>query len=363
MADITKRGPDDDCEDGGERGERGERGRRGHRGHRGHDGRDGATGPTGPTGNGSAGPTGPAGSTGSTGPTGPTGIAGTSTNTGATGPTGPTGDTGPTGPAGITGASAATGPTGPSGGPAGPTGSTGPIGPTGDGVCTFQAAVASIGPALIGMVMVPSTSDTVTPAIADGLAASANGVGILIALGVGGGTVQTNCLVVLTTAQWDAVTDQVGGLTPGATYYVSPTTRGHMTTTRPSATGTFTTQVGVALDPTTLIVEPSMPVRDLVIAAANCNGQAVGSGFIAGHRCFSSFTRNSAGNYSLVLDGNPPPDNDCVVLITPRTAFSIPVMYVGAVSGGVVTVLFNSVSATSPGPADANFSIAVIDDR
>jgi hypothetical protein len=212
------------------------------------------------------------------------------------------------------------------------------------------------------MVMVPSTADTVTPAIANGLADSANGVGILTSLAAGVGTVQTNCLVVLTTAQWDAVTDQVGGLTPGATYYVSPTTRGHLTTTRPSATGTFTTQVGVALDPTTLIVEPSMPVRDLVIAAANCNGQAAGSGFIAGHRGFSSFTRNSAGNYSIALDGNPPPDNDCVVLVTPRTAFSVPVAFVGAVSGGVVTVLFNNVG-TSGGPIDANFGVAVVDDR
>src|SRR5574342_15185 len=55
MADINKRGTDDDCGEDGERGERGKRGRRGHRGHRGHDGRDGATGPAGPIG-----PTGPA---------------------------------------------------------------------------------------------------------------------------------------------------------------------------------------------------------------------------------------------------------------------------------------------------------------
>ncbi|HSX23355.1 MAG TPA: hypothetical protein VLE97_11330 [Gaiellaceae bacterium] len=83
MADMNKRGPDDDCEDGeGERGERGERGRRGHRGHRGRDGRDGTTGPTGPTGSSTS-------ATGFTGPTGPTGATG---GFGSTGPTGPSGE-------------------------------------------------------------------------------------------------------------------------------------------------------------------------------------------------------------------------------------------------------------------------------
>lgn len=51
----------------------------------------------------------------------------------------------------------------------------------------------------------------------------------------------------LTTDQWDTVTGQTGGLTPGARYFVSSATAGKLTSTKPTAGGTLQFQVGVAL--------------------------------------------------------------------------------------------------------------------
>lgn len=67
----------------------------------------------------------------------------------------------------------------------------------------------------------------------------------------------------LTTAQWDAVTGQSGGLTPQAKYYLSPTTAGHLTTTKPTAGGNFAVYLGFALSSTTLMInigEPNGPL-------------------------------------------------------------------------------------------------------
>lgn len=48
------------------------------------------------------------------------------------------------------------------------------------------------------------------------------------------GNVLTDGRLTATTGQWDAVTGQVGGLTPGAKYYLDPATGGMLTTTPPS---------------------------------------------------------------------------------------------------------------------------------
>ena len=53
-----------------------------------------------------------------------------------------------------------------------------------------------------------------------------------------------------TTTQWDAVTGQSGGLTPGATYFLSNTTAGALTTTAP--TSGHVVPVGIALGTTKL---------------------------------------------------------------------------------------------------------------
>lgn len=73
-----------------------------------------------------------------------------------------------------------------------------------------------------------------------------------------------NCAVVgiltATTAQWDAVTNQVGGLVFGSLYYLDPTNVGHLTTTVPTAAGQFRTLVGQALSTTSMRVMPQFPV-------------------------------------------------------------------------------------------------------
>lgn len=72
--------------------------------------------------------------------------------------------------------------------------------------------------------------------------------------------VQTTGIVTATTAQWDAVTGQVGGLTFNAQYYVDPTTAGKLTATAPTTVGQFVTSVGIALSTTQLRLTIAPPI-------------------------------------------------------------------------------------------------------
>jgi hypothetical protein len=58
----------------------------------------------------------------------------------------------------------------------------------------------------------------------------------------------------LTTAQWDRVTGQVGGLTPFAPYYLSAAAPGMLTTTPPGG-GFFVTPVGFGMNATTMMIQ------------------------------------------------------------------------------------------------------------
>jgi len=64
-----------------------------------------------------------------------------------------------------------------------------------------------------------------------------------------------------TTGEWDAVTGQTGGLTPGADYWLSATTAGELTTTAPDADGEFVQRVGHALSATELEIEVGQPIK------------------------------------------------------------------------------------------------------
>jgi hypothetical protein len=66
--------------------------------------------------------------------------------------------------------------------------------------------------------------------------------------------VATSGSLVATTAEWDVITGGAGGLTPGATYYLDPTTAGMLTTVKPSSPN-FVTQVGIALATDTMLVQ------------------------------------------------------------------------------------------------------------
>ena len=64
-----------------------------------------------------------------------------------------------------------------------------------------------------------------------------------------------------TTGQWDAVTGQTGGLTPGANYFLDPTTAGMLTLTAPTTVGQFVVRVGHALSATEFEIEIGQPIK------------------------------------------------------------------------------------------------------
>jgi hypothetical protein len=68
------------------------------------------------------------------------------------------------------------------------------------------------------------------------------------------GAVCLQDVLTLTTTQWDAVTGQTGGLTPGK-YYLDPATAGKMTTTPPSTVGQLVVELGRAMSTVDFKVE------------------------------------------------------------------------------------------------------------
>lgn len=80
-----------------------------------------------------------------------------------------------------------------------------------------------------------------------------------IAVG-GSGKVATDGFVTATTAQWDGVTGQSGGLTPGANYFLDPITPGRLTVTPPATTGQVNVFVGQALTATDFEVSIALPI-------------------------------------------------------------------------------------------------------
>lgn len=73
--------------------------------------------------------------------------------------------------------------------------------------------------------------------------------------------VQVDGIFEATTADWDAVTGETGGLTEGAQYYLSEATAGQLTQTAPDAWGDFVVPVGVALSETEMDIEIGSLIR------------------------------------------------------------------------------------------------------
>ena len=100
-----------------------------------------------------------------------------------------------------------------------------------------------------------SAADTVVAASAVN---RPNVIGVMtgsVASGASGGVMSGGGMVA-TTAEWDAITGQTGGLTPGVTYFLgSP----GLTTTVPTVD--FLTRVGVAINSTRLELNISRPIR------------------------------------------------------------------------------------------------------
>ena len=73
--------------------------------------------------------------------------------------------------------------------------------------------------------------------------------------------IQSSGKVVLTEAEWAHVTGEQGGLTGGETYFLDAS--GVLAQLPPSPSGDFSSQVGVALNSTTLLLStPSVPIRN-----------------------------------------------------------------------------------------------------
>lgn len=123
-----------------------------------------------------------------------------------------------------------------------------------------------VGTAEAGLVVgMPSLLDEPTGiigAINGGTASQSCAVGITASIQNGTAAVALDGEVVeLTTGQWDAVTGQSGGLTPGQPYWLAAVTRGHVVvSTAPVATGTFQILVGVANSSTAMLVKTGQPV-------------------------------------------------------------------------------------------------------
>ncbi len=75
------------------------------------------------------------------------------------------------------------------------------------------------------------------------------------------GSIQTDGVLTLTTAEWDAVAGTTGGLIFGTPYYLSAATAGKITGTAPTTTGQFVVRVGIALSTTELDISVMAPIK------------------------------------------------------------------------------------------------------
>ena len=124
----------------------------------------------------------------------------------------------------------------------------------------FTATQVSTSPVLGGVVRAATANSVVVSFSGDGgnkRAAAAVGLTVEL-LGGASISIRSRGLVELTTAQWDVVTLETGGLAAGGVYYVSSNAAGELSQT--PGTG-FIAQVGVALNATTMLVGlPAHPI-------------------------------------------------------------------------------------------------------
>ena len=98
--------------------------------------------------------------------------------------------------------------------------------------------------------VVPARANSVNTAYCCGLAATAGSTGHRLHAQFAGP-------LTLTAAEWDALTGDSGGLTPGVPYYVSQGTAGKLTKTAPVSG--LKAPVGIAENATTLLIQISYP--------------------------------------------------------------------------------------------------------
>lgn len=131
---------------------------------------------------------------------------------------------------------------------------------SGDFISDFSSTAPILGNAM------RFVSGSIVRAIANGTLAQAAVVG-LVAEFLGGSSVRCRSrgLLELTTAEWDLVTDQSGGLTPGEVYHLSLSfgaTAGKLSAGNAGSGSDNIAQVGVAINSTTMLVGlPATPLE------------------------------------------------------------------------------------------------------
>lgn len=135
---------------------------------------------------------------------------------------------------------------------------------------TADGAIAQLGVSLTNqsgatiekfkLVYKTATSDQIAKANANsGTTFRAIGFASAAISNTASGTIVVNGVVTGTTGEWDAVTGQTGGLTPGSAYFLSNTTAGNCTTTAP--TSGYLCRVGVAVSTTQMLINLGEPVQ------------------------------------------------------------------------------------------------------
>lgn len=66
-------------------------------------------------------------------------------------------------------------------------------------------------------------------------------------------------IMVATTGQWDVVTGQTGGLTPGSSYFLDEATAGKLKTGTVSVG--YVQEIGIAISTTEMLINPSQPIK------------------------------------------------------------------------------------------------------
>lgn len=80
-------------------------------------------------------------------------------------------------------------------------------------------------------------------------------------LAAASGDVAVDGVLTASTGEWDAITGDTGGLTPGADYFLDAATAGLLTLTAPTTPGEFVVRVGHALSATEFEIEIQQPIK------------------------------------------------------------------------------------------------------
>ncbi len=119
-----------------------------------------------------------------------------------------------------------------------------------------------VGAIVIGTPTYVNGDGTVKKALADAIG-TADVLGLVVDITVAASDparILTDGRLTATTAQWDAVSDETGGLTAGSIYYLDPSTAGKITATAPTSDTEVVARVGKALSTTILEVSINQPI-------------------------------------------------------------------------------------------------------